>query len=91
MSCSVMMIGGDCLRCSTATQTSPALSSGEAEIVAKVKGGSHSLVTQSKARDFGDELRIWPRTDSTASKGIVPESVSGRCAALTRRCCGRSA
>ena len=39
VSCVVPMLGTPCLRVQVATQTAPALSSGEAEFVAQVKGG----------------------------------------------------
>ena len=46
VSCVVTLIGGHCIRCQTATQTVPALSSGEAEYVGNVKGGSVGIGMQ---------------------------------------------
>ena len=71
VSCVVTLIGGHCIRCQTATQTVPALSSGEAEYVGNVKGGSVGIGMQSMARDFGDERVVRIATDSSASKGIA--------------------
>ncbi len=67
----VTMAGKHCLRAQTATQGAPTLSSGEAEFVANTKGGSVALGMQSMARDFGDELTLDLRTDSSASKGMA--------------------
>ena len=71
VSCVVTLIGGHCIRCQTATQTVPALSSGEAEYVGNVKGGSVGIGMQSMARDFGDERVVRIATASSASKGIA--------------------
>ena len=71
VSCVVTLIGGHCIRCQTATQTVPALSSGEADYVGNVKGGSVGIGMQSMARDFGDERVVRIATDSSASKGIA--------------------
>ena len=54
----VTLIGGHRIRCQTARQTVPALSSGEAEYVGNVKGGSVGIGMQSMARDFGDERAV---------------------------------
>ena len=70
VSCIVVTIGSHCLKTQVATQTAPALSSGEAEFVANVKGGSISLGIQSMAKDLGDVLKARLRTDSSASKSI---------------------
>ena len=69
VSCVVTMIGEHCIRCHIATQSAPALSSGEAEYVDNVKGTSIGTGMQSMARDFGDERVVRIATDSSASKG----------------------
>ena len=78
VSCVVTLIGGHCIRCQTATQTVPALSSGEAEYVGNVKGGSVGIGMQSMARDFGDERVVRIATDSSASKGIASRLGHGK-------------
>ena len=70
-SCVVTLIGGHCIRCQTATQTVPALSSGEAEYVGNAKGGSVGIGMQSMARDFGDERVLRIAMDNSASKGVT--------------------
>ena len=65
----VTMIGEHCIRCQTATQSAPALSSGEAEFLGNVKGASIGIGMQSTARDFGDERVVRIATDISASKG----------------------
>ena len=70
VTCVIAMVGGHFLRSSVATQSSPALSSGEAEYVGNVKGGSIAIGIQAMAKDFGDDLKIRLRTDSSAAKGI---------------------
>ena len=71
VSCIVVMIGKNAIKVQVGTQTAPALSSGEAEYVANVKGGSTGIGIQSMAADFGDELEVRLHTDSTASLGIT--------------------
>ncbi|CAK0826515.1 unnamed protein product [Prorocentrum cordatum] len=71
VSCAVTMHGKHCLRVQVATQTAPALSSGEAEFVAQVKGGSTAIGMRSMIRDMGGQVSIDLHTDSTAGKGIA--------------------
>ena len=71
VSCVVTMHGKHCLRVQVATQTAPALSSGEAEFVAQVKGGSTAIGMRSMIRDMGGQVSIDLHTDSTAGKGIA--------------------
>ena len=47
------------------------MSSGGAEYVGNVKGGSVGIGMQSMARDIGDERVVRIATDSRASKGIA--------------------
>ena len=72
------MIGERCIRCQTATQSAPALFSGEAEYVGNVKGASIGIGMQSMARDFSDERIVRIATDSSASQGIAPRLGSGK-------------
>ena len=74
----VTMIGEHCIRCQTATQSAPALSSGDAEYVAIVKGASTGIGMQSMARDFGDERVVRIATDSSASNFIASRLGCGK-------------
>ena len=58
VSCVVVMIGDHCIKTQVASQTVPALSSGEAEFLANVKGGSLSLGRWASSP--------WPRTSATS-------------------------
>ena len=60
------------------TQANVALSSGEAELNAALKGGCESLHVRSIGRDWGKEykLRLWG--DSSASKGILQRRGFGK-------------
>eukprot|EP00971_Amphidinium_carterae_P334642 6470035-Amphidinium_carterae.1 len=71
VSCAVIMMGKHLIKFSVATQSTPALSSGEAEYVANVKGASMALGMRSMTKDFGVDLPIKLHTDSAASKGIA--------------------
>ena len=71
VSCVVTMMGTHCLRVQVATHTAPALSSGEAEFVAQVKGASVGIGMQYLARDMGRKVLIRLHTDSTASRGVA--------------------
>ena len=52
------MWNGACLKVWSTTQTVIAVSSGEAEYYAAVKGGAEGLAMQSMAKDFGIDLKI---------------------------------
>ena len=52
------------------TQTTVALSSGEAELVGLVRGASQGLGFQSMLRDLGFDAQLHLRTDATAAIGI---------------------
>ena len=71
VTCIVAMVGDHMIKTQVATQTTPALSSGEAEYVANVKGGSLGIGLRSMAADYGDEMKVRIHTDSSASKGIA--------------------
>jgi hypothetical protein len=65
-----MLWSGVCLKQWSTTQNSVALSSGEAEYYAAVKGAAEGLAMQAMCRDLGVELNIVLHTDSSACKGI---------------------
>ena len=61
---------GICLKAWATTQTVVAMSSGEAEYYAAVKGAAEGLALQSMFNDVGVIVRVRIHTDSTACKGI---------------------
>ena len=65
-----MLWNGACLKRWSTTQDSVALSSGEAEYYAAVKGAAEGLAIQAMCRDLGIELKIVLHTDCSACKGI---------------------
>ena len=66
------LLGDHLIRALVATQTAPALSSGEAEFVASVKAGSVALGLRSMAKDSGHVVKlITIGTDSAAAKGVL--------------------
>jgi hypothetical protein len=73
-----VMWGGTCLKTWSTTQTVVAMSSGEAEYYAAVKGCAEGLAIKSMCKDLGIELdvRLW--TDSTACKGICNRAGIGK-------------
>ena len=68
----VVRLGGHCIKMWSSTQKSIALSSGEAEYYALVKGGSIGIGVSSMLSDFGIAVdsRMHISTDSSAAKGI---------------------
>ncbi len=66
-----MSVSDSCLKTWSSTQAVMALSSGEAEYFAALKGASLALGMRSIARDLGIELKIHLHTDSAAAKGIM--------------------
>ena len=54
----------------SSTQTTVALSSGEAELGGLCKGTAHAIGMRSLARDLGLDLEITLQTDATAALGI---------------------
>lgn len=66
----VLMRGGHCLRHWSSTQTTIALSSGEAELGGISKGLSQAIWLRSIARDLGLNFSLTLRTDATAAIGI---------------------
>ena len=66
----VIMLDGRCVKHWSKTQSTIALSSGEAELHGIAAGISHGLGLQSLARDLGITLGIRVHTDATAALGI---------------------
>ena len=64
------MRGGHCIKHWSTTQTTVALSSGEAELGGICRGASQALGLQSLALDLGIELGLEVLTDATAAIGI---------------------
>ena len=69
---------GACLKTWSTTQTVIALSSGEAEYYAAVKGCAEALAMQSYSRDLAIEVSVRVHTDSSACKGICGRSGLGK-------------
>ena len=65
-----MLLNGTCLKSWSTTQAVRALSSGEAEYYAALKGASISLGFRSMAADLGVDVKIVLRSDSVAALGI---------------------
>ena len=71
--------GRNLIRSATSTQTTVALSSGEAEFSALVKGASIGLGAVSLFNDLGaGTLQLELRTDSSAAKGIASRRGVGK-------------
>ena len=64
------MVGGCCLKSWSTTQDVIALSSGEAEFYAIVRGCCQGLGAQSMMRDLGVEVQVRVNTDASAARGI---------------------
>ena len=67
----VALYGSHTLKHSSNVQSTIALSSGESECYALVKGGSVGLGLQSLLQDFGVEVEVLVESDATAAKGTV--------------------
>ena len=65
------MVGSHLIKAWSSTQTSVALSSGEAELYSIVKGATLSKGMMSLALDFGMKLRTHLQMDSIAAIGSV--------------------
>ena len=72
------MLGDHCLKTWTSTQNTIALSSGEAELYALVKGAAAALGIQSLLADLGSQISCKVRVDSTAAIGIAFRSGLGK-------------
>jgi hypothetical protein len=73
-----MMWNGICLKAWSTTQTTIAMSSGEAEYYAAVRGGAEGLAFQSMCLDVGCSVVVRVHTDSTACKGVCNRRGIGR-------------
>ena len=73
-----MMFGRHLIKSWSTTQATIALSSGEAELYALVKGASQSLGLVSLGGDMGFDLsaKVW--SDSSAAIGITPRTGLGK-------------
>ena len=60
------------------TQASVALSSGEAELGALVKGSTEALGMQSVLTDLGEQVELAVRSDATAAIGMVNREGLGK-------------
>ena len=74
----VAMRGGHCIKHWSSTQTTVALSSGEAELGGICRGASHGLGLQALAADLGVSLKLDVLTDATAAIGICRRRGLGR-------------
>ena len=73
------MVGGVCLKAWSTTQGVVALSSGEAEYYAAVKGASEGLGFQAACQDLGTgPMTVNTLTDSSACKGICQRTGLGK-------------
>ena len=77
-----LLVGGVCLKAWSTTQGVVALSSGEAEYYAAVKGASQGLGFQSACGDLGirfkEHAQVKVLTDSSACKGICQRTGLGK-------------
>ena len=74
-----IMVGGVCLKAWSTTQGVVALSSGEAEYYAAVKGASEGLGFQAACQDLGmGPMTVKTLTDSSACKGICQRTGLGK-------------
>lgn len=74
----VVCASGHVVKTWSVSQKGVALSSAEAELYAANKGAAEAMGVQSIAKDFGDEVRIVLRVDSSAAIGIVGRRGLGR-------------
>ena len=74
----VLMLGTTAVRGSSTNQAVIALSSGEAEYYAALKGASQALGFQSMLRDIGLHTTVTPLSDSSAARGIIHRAGLGK-------------
>ena len=74
----VIYFGGVAVRAWSSNQAVIALSSGEAEYYAALKGASASLGFQSMLRGLGIQVSVVLYTDSTAARGIIHRAGLGK-------------
>ena len=73
-----MLVGGHCIKQWSKTQASIALSSGEAELYAIVKGTAEGLGLRTVAAEMGRAMKVQICTDSSAAKGAALRTGAGR-------------
>ena len=74
----ILYLGGVAVRAWSSNQNVIALSSGEAEYYAALKGASSALGFQSMLRDLGIGTSITLYTDSSAARGIIHRAGLGK-------------
>jgi len=74
----VVMFGQHIIKTWSSTQTTIALSSGEAEYYGMVKGAAVAMGIKSMFADLGVEVKIRVRTDASAAKGIASRRGLGK-------------
>ena len=74
----ILYLGGVAVRAWSSNQNVIALSSGEAEYYAALKGASSALGFQSMLRDLGIHTSITLFTDSSAARGIIHRAGLGK-------------
>ena len=72
------MLGRHCMKHWSSTQTSVALSSGEAEFAGVIRGSGQGLGYQALLRDFGIDVPLCVWTDSEAAIGICSRQGLGK-------------
>ena len=81
----VVMFGGHCLKTYASTQPLIALSVGEAEYYAIVKGGCTGLGMQSLFKDLGVDVEVQINTDSSTGKSVASRRGAGKIRHLDTR------
>ena len=74
----LVVVGGGTVKSWSSTQGSIALSSGEAEYYAAVKGACEGLGVVSLLKDMGQEARLTVHIDSTSGKAIASRTGVGK-------------
>jgi hypothetical protein len=74
----VITIGDHVIKTWSTTQTTIALSPGEAEYYGMVKGASMAMGIRSMLQDLGVEMNVRLRTDASAAKGIASRRGLGK-------------
>ena len=72
------MIGDHCIKQWSKTQASIALSSGEAELYAIVKGCTEGMGLKAVAYEMGRSSKVQLNTDSSAARGAALRTGAGR-------------
>ena len=72
------LYGSHCIKSFAKTLPILALSTGEAELMAVVKGTTEALGLQALLEDLGQEVRVAVKSDATAAIGIVARAGLGK-------------